>query len=690
MFATRLVLGSAALVLACSKAQTPAPADVQQNVALTEVSSCGQLSAIVQDAAVHEMRATLDAYKSGPGIGVAAGLPGPSSAPAPGPTPVSFSTTNTQVAGVDEADFMKNDGTRIFLLSGDSLYAATSWPPADLAATGKLKIEGWPQSMFLDGNTVAVFSAVYVPGPDPGMACPDMVPGGPGGLRPRPTCFDSTLVKVTVVDVTDLHAPKAISEQYLPGYASAARRVGSTVRLIVPDGVHWPKGLKWFPDWDPEFATNHDKFVAAIDALENADEAIIRNTPAQSWFPPGTRKLQDGSVVDVSYQCTDFWVPNAPERLGLLTVATFDLSNPAQPPERTSIFGDPGVVYATAQNLYVASSHWWWWPGPGQKSHTYVHQFDISDPVATTYVASGGVDGWVADQFALDEWNGHLRVAATTWVQPQPDGPAMGLAPRIGNHLAVLERSGKRLAQVGDTDQLVAGESIYATRFVGPSAFVVTFRQIDPLVTVDVSDAAHPKKVAELTLPGFSTYLQPIDDGHLLALGVDLPPPDPVTGTVDGNLRALQLSVFDVSDLAHPARTAQMRVGTMWAWSEASYDHHAFNWYPQRNLLAIPFADWAPNDTQDWYGQFVSDVRAFRVDASGIAALGSLGMRDVYLQGGNGQWSWQYEPWARRSILATDAGGTDYLYAVSDAGIRVGNIADLSHPLATTVFRTPP
>ena len=150
----------------------------------------------------------------------------------------------------------------------------------------------------------------------------------------------------------------------------------------------------------------------------------------------------------------------------------------------------------------------------------------------------------------------------------------------------------------------------------------------------------------------------------------------------------MQLSIFDVSDLEHPTRTAQLTVGTMNAWSEAAYDHHAFNWYAQRDLFAIPFTDWLqPGTSQNWYDQFVSDVRLFHVDAStGISPLGSLGMRDVYIEAGSGNWTYRYVPWVRRSVLATDDLGRDYVYAVSDAGIRVAPVADLSHPLATVVF----
>ena len=692
MIPTRaLALAAALWCSACAKgtSQPGRPADIQQHVALKAVASCDELTGTVQAAAVLQMRRQLDVYKKGlypVAYGGADGTPGAT----PAAPPAGYTTTNNQVAGVDEADFMKNDGTRIFVLSGDSLYAAKSWPPRELAVAGRLPIEGWPQSMFLRGDTVVVLSSLWSQsGGGGGGACP--LGAARAGLVAM--CRGGAAnTKVTVVDVSSLAAPKVISETYLPGYGSYARRVDSSVRLVLADSVRWPKEVKWWPEWRAEYNHDHDQLVAAIDALENANEAVIRQTPAQSWFPNGTRKLADGSLIDVSYQCTDFFVANAPERLGLLTVVTLDLDHPAAPPARASIIGEPGVVYATAQNLYVASEHWWWWEAPGQEDHTYLHQFDISDKARTSYVGSGGVAGHVGNQFALDEFDGYLRVAATTIRRPKSDSDN-GFHLEVGNHVAVFGRRGSELEQVGDSGMLAAGEGIRGVRFVGDRGFVDTFRGIDPLITLDLRAPARPRKIAELTMPGFSTYLQPIDEGHLLAIGTDLPAPDPVTGQVDWSRRALQLSVFDVSDLSHPSRSAVRTIGTMAAWSEALYDHHAFNWYGPRNLLAIPFSDWRQSGTtRNWYDDFVSDVRILKVNSTSIEPAGSLGMGDVYIQAGAGHWSYRYQPWVRRSVLATDDAGHDYVYAISDAGLRVADLADLNHPLATALFpasRTP-
>ena len=683
-----------ALLAACGKTESAAPPGIERHVTLARAATCESLTQQVHDTAVRQMRSELDAWKGSYGVPVAAG--GTNATPAAPAAPASYSTTNTQVAGVDEADFVKNDGTRIFVLSGRTLFAATSWPPQNLALAGKLEIEGWPSSMFLEGDKVVVFSSIWTVPQGGGMG-----PGsGSGSIGIASACpsqgcyWGWSTAKVTVIDVSDLSRPSALSELYLPGYATGARRVGSSVRLILSDNIRWPEAMRWWPAYDPQLYQDKTKFAAAIDALENDNESIIRATPLQSWFPEGKRKLADGTAIDVGYNCNDFYISNVPERLGLVTIATIDLAHLDQGISRASIVGEASVLYATKDRLYLASPHWWWWAMAGQLDWTYVHGFDISDPATARYFGSGGVAGHIPDQFAMDEHDGYLRVATNTVKYSADPANRGSLRLELGSRLSILapqpgSNGGTQLALVGEIPELEAGERLMASRFLGNRGFAVTFRYVDPLVTLDLSDPAHPKKVAELTLPGFSEYLQPIDASHLLAIGVELPlNPD---GRPDWSKRSLELSLFDVSDLANPKRTAQSLIGTAWAYSEALWDHHAFNWYrpdeAKPGLLAITFSDWIQPAPSPWWSGFVSDVRLFAVDpASGISPRGSLGLGDVYIRQGSGDWTWWYRPWVRRSVMATDQAGTTFVYAVSDAGVRTAALPRLDLPLATALF----
>jgi uncharacterized secreted protein with C-terminal beta-propeller domain len=354
-----------------------------------------------------------------------------------------------------------------------------------------------------------------------------------------------------------------------------------------------------------------------------------------------------------------------------LTVATVDLSTDSLK-GRTAVLAEPGTVYASKDTLYVATNHWWWWPEVGQTDATYVHAFDLRDPDRAPYVGSGTVDGTVRDQYAMDELAGALRVAThvTTRVA---DGTPWGTL-KGANRISVLAPSAGALHLVGKTADYGADEQTFGTRFVGPRGFVITARQVDPLFTFDLSDPAHPTKVGELAMPGFIGYLHPVDDTHLLGIGRE------VNFTPAGEMAQVKIALLDVTDLSDPKAQAVQLIGEGFASSDALWDPKAFTWLPAQKMLAIPFADYG--------GQtFVSDLRLFQVDPAGgtIQARGSLSMADVYETWSGEGWSYAWSPWIRRGILADSAEG-QFVYAISDAGVRSAKVASLPAWLQTVKF----
>jgi hypothetical protein len=481
-----------------------------------------------------------------------------------------------------------------------------------------------------------------------------------------------------VLDGTDASSLKVTSQLYLPGYGAHARRLGAQVHLVLADAARWPKDMQWWPG----VAYNAPNFADAIHALEDKNEAIIRAQPLDAWLPPAERKLADGTVVKTPWDCAQFAVTNAAVRLGFVTIATLDLDHPDAAPGRATILGESGVVYASKGSLWIASPHWWWWGAPGQTDWTYLHRFDFSAGGAS-WVASGGVEGHPLDSYSLDEADGRLRIATNVFRNnPDPKTPG-GYRIDASSRVSVLGTVGNELSVVGQTGELSPGESLRSVRFVGSRGYLVTFRGVDPLLTIDLADPANPRKVGELTLPGFSTYLQPIDETHLFAIGID-------QSASDFRQRSVQLSLFDVSNLAAPARTAHVQVGTAWAWSEALWDPHAFSWFPEKGLAGLPFSDWDPSTAGQPWGSFSSDLRVFHVDAKGISALGALSMKDLFVTQGDGSWRWSWSPWIRRGVMAADSSGQTFVYAVSDAGIRVAPLGQLGGPLATVTFQPQP
>lgn len=677
------------------------PEGIQNRLTLESFGSCEALEQYVEDQAVLDMKLQLDSIKSGGWYGggfgrlEATGAPAADSA-AKGPS--AYTKTNTQVGGVDEADFVKNDGTRILQLVGQKLYATRSWPANSLAISGSLAIEGYPTQMFLDEkNRVVIFSSVYTK--YDGFVDGGGVIGGRGGGADVALCagdgcgyYPSNTTKVTVIDATDVSKLTVTSEYYLPGSYANSRRIGSAVRIVLRDSFRWPSTLKWWPestDGSLYMKGNESKLDAAIETMKADNERLIRAQTLTQWLPAQKRKLVDGKTVDVPINCSDFYKSNASVHLGVATVATLDLDAAAtQPITRTSILGEVGEIYASKSSLYLASQHWWWWPKPGQTDHTYLHKFDITDKSRARYVASGGVEGHIVDQFSMDESEtGFFRIATTISTRVPDADPKTNPWGRIEttNRISVLKESAGSLLVHGKSEDLAKGERIYSSRFVGDRGFVVTFRQVDPLFTFDLSNPAAPRRVGELKVPGFSTYIHPLDANNLLTIGVYQPDPG-MGGMVDWRERRLQLSIFDVSDFANPKQKCTQLVGTAYGWSEANYEHKAFNYFPERKLLAIPFSDYTVSTTGDPWGSFTSELRVYNVDPATCFSLrGTVSMKDVYISAGSPDFRYYYTPAVRRSVMATDA-GQDYVYAISDAGVRVASGATLSSVLGTVVY----
>jgi uncharacterized secreted protein with C-terminal beta-propeller domain len=207
---------------------------------------------------------------------------------------------------------------------------------------------------------------------------------------------------------------------------------------------------------------------------------------------------------------------------------------------------------------------------------TEVHRFDLVDDGAE-YVASGSVPGRVLNQWALSEHEGDLRIA-TTEGEFSTDG-------RTHSSVRILRERDGRLRTIGRVRDLGKGEQIYAVRYAGDIGFVVTFRQVDPLYTLDLSDPTEPRMVGELKVPGYSAYLHPVDADHLLGIGQN--------ATTEGQTTGVQASLFDVADLAEPRRIAQLALGrdTM---TDVEYDHRAFLYWPEEQMAVLPLADWQP------------------------------------------------------------------------------------------------
>lgn len=674
------IRGAAALLLlaGCRGGNgLPEVESVQKAIVVKSFDDCTGLEQYIEDRVALSMRAQLTAQfedeRGGvtlpsPGLGMASAAPSENKSTTPEQTgngPAAYTKTNTQVGGVDEADIVKTDGTHVLALSRGKLHVVQSWPADRMEKLSEVALEFTPLELFLDeAGRVVVFSNKL------GQEALNEQPQECYPEKPE-TCVEPevNVLKITVVDLTDVRSPRVVREEYLPGTYVSSRRVGETVRVVMSGPFRWPLGVKMALDWSDgrgDLALRE----AAYQQLMDANEKLIRARTLEQWLPPGHRRLGDGAEVPVPYACTDFAYPSGPTQAGLVTVATLELGATA-PVALTSLVARANEIYSTEGSLYVANAHWWWWPRPGQSEWTYVHKFDVSQPGRATWVASGAVEGVILDQFSMDEHEGFLRLA-TNLLDRDPGSTWRGtLAYR--SRVQVMAQMGGELTMVGSTGDLALNERLYSSRFIGDKGYLVTYHEVirmDPLFTLDLRDPAAPRMVGQLEIPGYSTYLHPIDAGHLLAVGVT-------------EASGVKVSLYDVTDFAHPKKQSEVEVGAFSSGasgtSEAQREHKAFNYFPAKRLLAIPFFS-------ERYPP-VSDLHVYRIDVTagqyGIALVGALGMSDLWGVYDSSLPGWT--PGVRRSVMADD-----FVYAISEAGIRSANVADLATPLSTVEFAPTP
>jgi uncharacterized secreted protein with C-terminal beta-propeller domain len=530
---------------------------------------------------------------------------------------VDYSGTNVQEVGVDEPDMVKTDGKTLFAIEGNQLNAVdVSGAQPKLLDSITLN-GGWSQQLLLSGTHLLVLSrGGYWVEPLPALSA-QMLPIIPSNSV------------ITEIDVSNPAALKVVNTLTLDGAYVDARMVGSTVRIV--SSSQMPLTLP--------FATPASATASALATAKTTNRAVVASSKISAWLPQYRVGSQPARSV---VQCRDIRRPIQFSGLGMLTVLTIDLSQGLAPVNSVAVMTDGRIVYASQTSLYVSTESWADRPSPETPTvaptdvTTTINKFDISDPTKTVYMGSGTVPGYLLDQWSMSEFQGVLRVVST-------DSPAWWTDGGTDSqtYVTTLGQGDGGLVQEGQVGGLGQGDRVYAVRFVGNAGYVVTFKQVDPLYTLDLSDPANPKVVGEVTIPGYSSYLHPIGDNLLLGIGQDV---DPTTNEPTGT----QVSLFDVSDLAHPTRLYHYALGQ--GWSEAESDHHAFLYWPATGLVVVPF------------GQQAVAMHVSR--ATGITELGRI----VQTQANSSTL-----PSIDRSVVVGSS-----LLTVSDAGVEASGLTSLA------------
>ena len=528
-------------------------------------------------------------------------------APSAPTTGAAYSGTNTQEVGVDEGDIVETDGTYVYVANTDGLRIV-SVADADVVAEPELP-QGSHQ-LLLDGGRLVVVTSSWSGSPD---------------------------TIVSSYDVSDPTNPSLLRRTHLEGNVVATRSVEGVARLVISTSF----------DQRLPFVQPNQFGLDEESALER-NKQIIADSSVDDWLPRQFDEAGDAGFGPMStvLPCEDIAAPGEFAGLGLTWIASIDVRNDATPVGSAGIVSTGDTVYASTDNLYIATQNWdWQWgvpapmegdvtavepstgtlgapevavttaaassaPTPDQTivpetmevaatttaitestsapdttelapsttladevagpPPTLIHQFRLDEGTGATYVASGEVEGRLLNQFAMSEYNGDLRVATTTdnWGE---------FGDQSESTVYVLRPNGTDLDQISSISGLGKGEQIQAVRFIDDVGYVVTFRQVDPLYVIDLSDPANPVLDGELKIPGYSAYLHPVGDGLLLGVGQD--------ATDEGRTTGTQLSLFDVSDPSNPQRISTLPIGGQ---SEVEWDHKAFLFWEPDGTIVLP------------------------------------------------------------------------------------------------------
>jgi inhibitor of cysteine peptidase len=610
-------------------------------------------------------------------------LPSAASASSQGATN-DYSTTNIQVAGVDEADTVKTDGQYMYVLGNNSqavyILDASAQNPQNAEVLSKISFDNSsPMGIYLsaDGNELAVLGSNYVP---------YTVYSNFPGLYPANVMFPSWTSStnfVSVYDVSDKANPVLTRNLTMSGSYVDSRMIGNYVYDIISENAYLLNGTVLLP-------------------------TVFSGQQASTIAPTNIYYV---NTSDSGYMYT--------------TIMALNIENSQEQAVSTTILmGNAGSIYVSPSNIYLTDEVSTYqstsntatqtgtiiMPMPIMPVQLYsqgteIYRIAISGS-SFKLAAAGNVTGTVMNQYSMDEYNGYFRIATTSYDYSSTTSTQE-------NNLYVLDSN---LQVAGKLENLAGGEQLHSARFIGDRCYLVTFNQIDPLFVVDLSQPIAPMVLGNLTIPGYSDFLQPYDATHLIGIGQD------VNASIDANkveipgdvyytaVLGLKVSLFDVSDVANPKETSNIVIGDSGTTSEALTDPKAILFDASRNLLVLPVelymstngtattssgatgtansgpaipapAPMIPAETN--YPQFVwQGVYVFNVDlTNGITIKGNVTQLDnaaAYLANPSLVTAGSY-PWNENQYFVTRSLYiNNVLYTVSQNRVQLNNLSNLN------------
>ncbi len=452
------------------------------------------------------------------------------------------STTNVQVAGVDEPDFVKNDGKYIYVISGQTLAIVDAYPAASASVVSKTEVADNPKDLFIDGDRLVLFTT----------GTEDMDTSSSGGStaagameKIMPYYYRNTLPVTHAIfyDISNRAHPKMLKDYTIDGDYIDARLIGSNMYLVTREQVYTyyqdqitvpaiREGTKTVIAPDVYYFDNPERQYA-FTTVSSFDTASTKEKEAKTYLVgSGDILYVSENAMYITYQkyhniiypmrAGPVIAPAGP--IGILRESGTGSGTGSAVAGSAAVLspvnaGDFNTMSETEKQAYIADLK-----NSEQESirrqeidqtTTAIHKIAISNG-AITYVARGDVPGILESQFSMDEYKNNLRVATTSNVYTTRGSYEY-------NNVFVLDSAMKT---VGSLTHIAEQEKIYSTRFIGDRLYMVTFKRIDPFFVIDLSTPTSPKILGKLKIPGYSDYLHPYDATHIIGIGKE-------TGTND-------------------------------------------------------------------------------------------------------------------------------------------------------------
>ncbi|MCT8138392.1 beta-propeller domain-containing protein [Anaerobacillus sp. CMMVII] len=451
-----------------------------------------------------------------------------------------YSSTNVQVAGVDEADRIKNDGAYIYQLIDNQLVISKVNPVSEMKVVYSERFnhnEFYPQEMYVDQEQLVLI-------------------GGRPSYDTKGN-FYKEFTAVKIYHLNDRSNLELVRELEIEGYYSSSRKIASA--LYVVTNKHLPYYLLREVRGKSETQTLLEEMKPVYRDSAVSDDAQKIDWDQMYYFPSSTES-------------------------NYLIVSGLDLSEPKTPVTVNSYLGAGESIYASHEHLYVTRPDYQFEESPMGKIATFIARpFTNLDTIIykfkmdngnVTFLAEGKVEGAILNQFSMDEHNGHFRITTTKgdmWSESDPSE----------NNIYILD---KNLAIVGSITGIAPGERIYSARFMGDRGYIVTFKQVDPLFVLDLKDPKNPTILGELKIPGFSDYLHPYDENHLIGFGKDT-----IENDMGGAMvRGFKMALFDITDVNNPIEKFVEIIGDSGTHSELLYNHKALLFSKEKNIIGFP------------------------------------------------------------------------------------------------------